>query len=171
MDRKVAHRGPPVPAGHYFAGMPLAPLRARAGAGLAAGALLVLAACGGGDDSPTLAGQPTSTSAAAGTPTTATGATPTTVATTTTSGTVLSATVRGGQVVEGASRQRATLNQPVTIRVTSDAADHVHVHGYDKFADVAPGKVGELTFVANVPGVFEVELENSGRLLFTMEVR
>lgn len=91
--------------------------------------------------------------------------------TTTTSGTVLSVTVRGGQVVEGASRQRATLNQPVTIRVTSDAADQVHVHGYEKLVEVVPGRAAEVTFVANIPGVFEVELERSHRLLFTLEVR
>lgn len=119
-------------------------------------------------------GQSSTTVAPVTTPTTAGGAASTTTAvpaTTTTAGTVLAVTVRGGQVVDGASRQRATLNQPVTIRVTSDRADHVHVHGYDKFADVGPGKVGEVTFVANIPGVFEVELEDSRRLLFTLEVR
>jgi hypothetical protein len=146
----------------------------RAGAALAVVALLVLAACGDDEDSPTVAGGQSSTTAApATTPTTAGGAATTTAApaTTTTAGTVLAVTVRGGQVVDGASRQRATLNQPVTIRVTSDRADHVHVHGYDKFADVGPGKMGEVTFVANIPGVFEVELEDSHRLLFTLEVR
>jgi hypothetical protein len=145
----------------------------RGGAALAVVALLVLAACGDDEDSPTVAGGQSSTTVApATTPTTAGIATTTAVpATTTTAGTVLAVTVRGGQVVDGASRQRATLNQPVTIRVTSDRADHVHVHGYDKFADVGPGKVGEVTFVANIPGVFEVELEDSRRLLFTLEVR
>ena len=85
--------------------------------------------------------------------------------------TVLAATVRGGSVVEGASRQRATLNRPVTIRVTSDAADEVHVHGYDKKFTVAAGQTGEVTFNANIPGVFEVEFEKSRKVLFTMEVR
>jgi hypothetical protein len=102
--------------------------------------------------------------------------TPTTLAAgpTTTSAsaaTVLAVTVRGGAVVEGASRQRATLGQPVTIRVTSDVADEVHVHGYDKTVAVAPGRTAEVTFVANIPGVFEVEFERSHRQLFTMEVR
>lgn len=142
-------------------------------AALAAAALLVLAACGDDEDSPTVVGGQSSTTVApATTPTTAAGvATTAAPASTTTAGTVLAVTVRGGQVVDGASRQRATLNQPVTIRVTSDRADHVHVHGYDKFADVGPGKAGEVTFVANIPGVFEVELEDSRRLLFTLEVR
>jgi hypothetical protein len=117
-------------------------------------------------------GQASTTAAPATTVTTVAGSPPTTAAaTTTTAGTVLAATVRGGQVVEGSARQRANLNQPVTIRVTSDAADQLHVHGYDKFADVGPGRPGEVTFVANIPGVFEVELEGSHRLLFTMEVR
>jgi carbonic anhydrase/acetyltransferase-like protein (isoleucine patch superfamily) len=124
---------------------------------LAALAVAVLAACGDGDDAPTVAAQTPSTTAQAGAATTA--------------GTVLSVTVRGGSVVDGAARQRATVNQPVTIRVTSDVADEVHVHGYEKRFDVAPGRTGEVTFVANIPGIFEVELERSHKLLFSLEVR
>jgi hypothetical protein len=130
----------------------MTPIRAAAVA-----LLLLLAACGGDDDAPTVTpGAPvtsTSTSTSAGA-----------------AATVVSVTVRGGSV-EGASRQRATLNQPVTIRVTSDVADQVHVHGYDKFFDVAAGRTGEVTFVANIPGVFEVEFERSHKVLFTLEVR
>jgi hypothetical protein len=131
--------------------------RARLGASLAVLLLLFLAACGGGDDSPSVGSD---------------GAVTTTVAgTTQTAATVLAVTVRGGSVVNGASRQRATLNEPVTIRVTSDAADDVHVHGYNKTFGVVAGGTSETTFVANVPGVFEVEFEKSGKLLFTLEVR
>ena len=120
--------------------------------------LLLQAACSGGDDSPTIdaGGSATTTTA----PTSAT----------TAASTVLSVTVRGGSV-EGASRQRAPVNQPVTIRVTSDVADEVHVHGYEKKVDVAAGRTAEVTFVANIPGVFEVEFERSHKLLFTLEVR
>jgi hypothetical protein len=85
-------------------------------------------------------------------------------------GVVVNVTVRGGSV-EGPSRQRVPLNQPVVLRVTSDAADEVHVHGYDKMTDVAPGKVAEISFVANIPGTFEVELEKSRRRLTTLEVQ
>ena len=128
------------------------------GASLALALLLALASCGSGD-SPTIAVPET---------------TPTTTASTAsgaTSGAVLAVRVRGGSVVEGASRQRATVNQSVTIRVTSDVTDEVHVHGYDKKFEVAAGRTGEVTFVANIPGVFEVEFERSHRLLFTLEVR
>ena len=73
--------------------------------------------------------------------------------------------------MDGASRQRATVNEAVTVRVTSDVADEVHVHGYEKRFAVAAGQRGEVTFVANIPGVFEVEFEKSHKVLFTMEVR
>ena len=132
-----------------------AAFRARAGAVLAVLALLVLVACGGDDDSPTVA---------SGTPV------PTTVAGAP-ARTVLAVTVRGGSVVEGGSRQRATLNEAVTVRVTSDVADEVHVHGYEKKFAVVAGQTGEVTFNANIPGVFEVEFERSHKVLFTMEVR
>ena len=128
------------------------------GAALALALLLALASCGSGD-SPTIAvPEPTPTTTAS----TASGAT---------SGAVLAVRVRGGSVVEGASRQRATVNQSVTIRVTSDVTDEVHGHGYDKKCEGAAGRTGEVTFVANIPGVFEVEFERSHRLLFTLEVR
>ena len=140
--------------------VPHAALRARVGAALAVVALLVSVACGGDDDTPTVASD---------TPVTTTG--DSSPSTTTSAGTVLSVTVRGGSVAEGGSRQRATLNQPVTIRVTSDVAEEVHVHGYEKRFTVAPGQRGEITFNANIPGVFEVEFERSHKLLFTMEVR
>jgi hypothetical protein len=126
--------------------------RRRLARSMAAPLLVLLTACGTSDDTPTITGSGTETT----TPIRA--------------GTVLSVTVRGGSV-EGASRQRATLNQPVTVRVTSDVADQVHVHGYDKTFDVPAGRMGEVTFVANIPGVFEVEFERSHKLLFTLEVR
>ena len=142
-------------------------LRTRAGASFAVLLFLVLAGCGDGDDSPAVdagsrRGATSTVAPASGGPSAST--------TSTLAGTVLSVNVRGGSV-EGASRQRAPLNQPVTIRVTSDVADEVHVHGYDETADVAPGRPAELTFVADIPGVFEVEFERSRKLLFTLEVR
>ncbi len=128
--------------------------RARRGASLAVLVLLSLTACGGDDDSPAVGtGSGVTTTVAAGT------------------ATVLAVTVRGGSVVDGASRQRAAVGQPVTIRVTSDAADEVHVHGYNKTFEVAAGKTAETSFVANIPGVFEVEFEKSHKVLFTLEVR
>ena len=45
------------------------------------------------------------------------------------------------------------------LRVQSDSADEIHIHGYDIVADVVPGEETVIAFVAVIPGVFEVELE------------
>jgi hypothetical protein len=56
------------------------------------------------------------------------------------------------------------------VRVVADIADEVHIHGYDRFADVAPGMPAILEVEAFIPGVFEVELEGSGLELLLLEV-
>ena len=65
----------------------------------------------------------------------------------------------------------APLGQTVVIKVTSDIADEIHLHGYDKKADAAPGTVATITFKADKPGIFEVELEKKGLKLFELEVK
>lgn len=134
---------------------------------------LLLSACGGGDDEPAAQAPAPTTTVSGPTTSAAPAATsPTTLASTTTTvaGQLVSVTVRGGQV-QGPSRQRVERNDTVTVRVSSDVADEIHVHGYNKTAPVAAGGTGEVSFVANIPGVFEVEFEKSGKLLFTLEVR
>jgi hypothetical protein len=79
-------------------------------------------------------------------------------------------TVRDGAVVGGASRKRVTLGEPVAIVIDADVADEVHVHGYDHKAPVAPGAPAELVFTPDIPGVFEVELEERGLVLLRLEV-
>ncbi len=72
--------------------------------------------------------------------------------------------------VEGDRQAQVPVGEEVTVRVSSDVADEVHVHGYDRFADVAPGEVAELRFVADLAGVWEVELEEAGVQLLQLEV-
>ncbi len=52
-----------------------------------------------------------------------------------------------------------------------DAADSVHVHGYDLTAAVEPNQTVLVAFTATIRGVFEVELEQSGLLLVELAVR
>ena len=70
--------------------------------------------------------------------------------------------IEGGQPVGGAQQVDLALGAEVTIRVTADVEDEVHVHGYDLLSDVAPGAPTEITFFAEIPGQFEVELEGAG---------
>jgi hypothetical protein len=58
----------------------------------------------------------------------------------------------------------------VSIKLESDSAQEVHVHGYDLFVSVPGGGERTVAFPANAAGVFEVELEGSHRLIFELEV-
>jgi hypothetical protein len=49
-------------------------------------------------------------------------------------------------------------------------SDEVHLHGYNLMSDVTPEQPARIDFVADVPGVFECELENAGIPLFELEV-
>ncbi len=87
---------------------------------------------------------------------------------------VIPITLSGGEVTIGgadaSTRVEVPLGSVVALQVTSDVADEVHLHGYDFFADVAPGEIGMLVFEASIPGLFEAELEGSGTLLAEIQV-
>jgi hypothetical protein len=83
--------------------------------------------------------------------------------------TLIEVTYRDG-AVQGPTSFSATQGDRVRILVRADVSDHVHLHGYDLMADVAPGAPARIDFVANAPGVFEVELEDAGELLFQLEI-
>ncbi len=56
------------------------------------------------------------------------------------------------------------------MRVTSDVAEEVHLHGYDLLLQLEAGGEVTLTFEANLPGVWEAELHPSHRELFQLQV-
>lgn len=76
-----------------------------------------------------------------------------------------------GGSVTGPDRIEVALGDQIEFSVVSDTADQVHVHGYDVFADVAPGSPGSFSFVADIPGIFEVELEGSHTVLVELLVQ
>lgn len=78
--------------------------------------------------------------------------------------------VVGGEPIGGHQRVEVELNSEVAIMVTSDTAEEIHVHGYDILHSVAVGQPLHFSFTAEIPGVFEVELEGSGRLLLQLTV-
>jgi ABC-type glycerol-3-phosphate transport system substrate-binding protein len=109
-------------------------------------------------------------SESASTDTTTTETTTTTATTTTTTTTTTEAdqpTEVKVVVVDGAPQGgivRATVNKDdqVLLVVTSDVADEIHLHGYDKAKDVAAGGTIRIPFKATIPGRFEAELESRG---------
>jgi copper(I)-binding protein len=91
----------------------------------------------------------------------------TTSETTTTTPPPAQPTVVRIMVVDGAPQGgivRKTVSQgdQVVLVVTSDVADEIHLHGYDKSRDVEAGGTVRLPFKATIPGRFEVELESRG---------
>jgi hypothetical protein len=127
----------------------------------------LLGGCGGGDEGGGTAATTAATSTSSG------GATSSAEAASTAgfSGVVVEAKVTGNQVETASRRVRIDLGQKVRVQVEADRAEEVHVHGYDLKGDVAPGKPAVIDFTANVPGVFEVELEESGLKLFELQVQ
>ncbi len=75
-----------------------------------------------------------------------------------------------GVPVGGVRRVEVDLGSVVALMVTSDAAEEVHVHGYDILRAVSAGNPAHFAFTAEIPGVFEVEFEGSGRLLLLLEI-
>lgn len=108
---------------------------------------------------------PTATAAPEATTTTE----PPITSTTGASGTLIEVTVSEGKV-EGGGRVPVELGSTVRLRVAADVTDEVHVHGYDLTARVTAAEPSELEFTADIPGVFEVELEESGVKLADLEV-
>ena len=82
----------------------------------------------------------------------------------------ISVEVTGGAPVGGHQRVEVDLGSVVAVTVTADTAEEVHVHGYDILRAVSDGHPAHFAFTAEIPGVFEVELESSGRLLLQLEI-
>lgn len=78
--------------------------------------------------------------------------------------------VRAGRPAGGIARATARQGGSVLVIVRSDAADHVHVHGYDLTADVAPGRPARMQFRAETTGRFEIELEQAHRPIAQLTV-
>ena len=124
--------------------------------------LVRLTGCAGSDtDEPDVAA-PAATSAAP----TATAAAPSPSP----SGTVVEVTYAGGEVTGAPARVPVKLGEQVVLRFTSDVVEEIHVHGYDLYADLTPGKTEEITFIADIPGSFEVELHGAARPLYQLRV-
>jgi hypothetical protein len=58
----------------------------------------------------------------------------------------------------------------VRIRVHSDVADEVHVHGYNFMKDVPAGGLVSFDFPATIEGAFEIELESRKQQLAEFKV-
>ena len=70
----------------------------------------------------------------------------------------------GGTVQDGQRRITVEKGEVARIAVKSDAPDEIHLHGYDVYKDVRPGRPARFQVKANVEGVFEIEAHDLGHV-------
>lgn len=73
--------------------------------------------------------------------------------------------------VRGPLSMAVRQGEQVSIRVRSDVADELHLHGYELIAPLPAGEDVALTFIAAKAGRFAVELHHSHRELGALEVQ
>jgi hypothetical protein len=70
--------------------------------------------------------------------------------------------VENGEPVGGVQELEFSAGEEIRFRVSSDAAEEIHVHGYDIAKDVPAGGTVEFDFPAELEGIYEAELEGLG---------
>ncbi|MEU8763737.1 hypothetical protein [Streptomyces sp. NPDC048659] len=103
-----------------------------------------------------------------GTPSTAP---PAATASATPAGRTLTVTITGDSVQPPPSRVAFKKGERLTLQVTSDRADTLHVHGYDRELPLPAGTPATLTLTLDRTGLFEVETHESGLVLTQLVVR
>ncbi|MEO5981727.1 MAG: hypothetical protein ABIQ13_05355 [Pedococcus sp.] len=142
-----------------------------------------LAGCGGaGEDptvtatttptTPTTASRSTSTSAAgsstsSGSPTSSSAAAPSSSP----AGRTLRITVQGKKVTPAPSTVDLAVGKTLTLIITSDHDDEVHVHGFEVEATLESGRPTSVTLTGKDPGVYEVETHETALRLLKIAVR
>lgn len=84
---------------------------------------------------------------------------------------VFSLVVEKRRLVSGPYALEVRQGDQVTINITVDEPEELHLHGYDLHADLEKGKQGSLSFTASASGRFPYELENSKTEIGALEVQ
>ena len=84
---------------------------------------------------------------------------------------VITVSYAGGVITPPEGRVSVKVGQKVELRVTSDVAEIVHNHLNNVEHDVAAGGTVVFDFTADNPGIYEVELHKSNKLLLQLVVQ
>lgn len=79
--------------------------------------------------------------------------------------------VKSRKLVSGPDTITVTQGDNVTIRITSNEEEELHLHGYDKSVDLQKDVPADLTFTADITGRFVYELEKSKTEIGALEVQ
>lgn len=85
---------------------------------------------------------------------------------------VIDVVIEAGQVTPTNQQLRASVNEPIVVRVASDATDELHVHSTPEhtFA-VGIGPAQTFQFTVEVPGRVDVELHTLHKTIATIQVQ
>ncbi|MBY4225610.1 hypothetical protein HQO39_01060 [Rhodococcus fascians] len=80
--------------------------------------------------------------------------------------------IDGGTVEPTNQRLDASVGQSISMSITSDVTDELHVHSVPEHTfEIEPGKDQLFTFTVDVPGQVDIELHHSDRTVATLVVR
>ena len=80
--------------------------------------------------------------------------------------------IDGGTVEPTNQRLDASVGQSISMSITSDVADELHVHSVPEHTfEIEPGKDQLFAFTVDVPGQVDIELHHSDRTVATLVVR
>jgi heme/copper-type cytochrome/quinol oxidase subunit 2 len=81
-------------------------------------------------------------------------------------------TIANGQVTPTNATLRAKVNEQITLRITSDVTDELHVHSVpDHKFEIAAAPNQTFQFSVDVPGNVDVELHHLKRTIATIQVQ
>lgn len=78
--------------------------------------------------------------------------------------------VSDGSAHPSLGRVEVPVGSTVRLTVESDVRDEIHVHSYEEELTLRPDEPGTVQFTTGVPGLFEVESHESGKVLFYLQV-
>lgn len=79
--------------------------------------------------------------------------------------------IQGQRLIAGPAVISVAQGTALTLRITTDEADELHLHGYDLTLALPANQTAELRFTADRSGRFEYELHESHRTLGALEVQ
>ncbi|MFC5136756.1 hypothetical protein ACFPK1_00800 [Actinomycetospora rhizophila] len=85
-------------------------------------------------------------------------------------GTVVSVLFERGRLARKSDQVEVERGSTVLLAVSTDVADEIHLHGYERVAPTNPGDRAVLEFTADRSGVYTAELERSGVRLLEVTV-
>ena len=143
-----------------------APLSYAAGLALA----LCLTACGGAGDAAVGTTSGSSSSSSSSTPDTSAsdGASG---SSSTPAGRTIDIRVTGNQVAPAPATVDLGVGESLTLTVTSDHADQLHIHGFEIEKDLVAGQPLSVTVTGAQPGVYEVETHHPELRLLKIAVK